>query len=296
MDEKVIGYLVIALLVVMAMASMKQRSLPLFGLVLLNRWMRWMLFGFGIAFLARDWGLTERPFWALAPAFLLFWVLVETVYTWLAVKALSVSEIPVFPRYRETTEKISWPVLPYFLKIKEQIREMGFSVESSLSADLGMGLKMQSLLYFSEDRRTRLQVLFVPRAKGCPATFLILSSFRDDVRWMTDNVWLPAGGIFPAQWRMSRKPFVSSLRRLFRKHRNNLKRWKADPEEFPGEAVDFLNAEQDVLDRANIDRGILFPRGQRPEFGKLTGDGKYRVWKQILLLNYFGWAGDRTSG
>jgi hypothetical protein len=63
------------------------------------------------------------------------------------------------------------------------------------------------------------------------------------------------------------------------------------PEFFKKDLVEELNDEQEVLDRESIDQGILVPRGLRPEFGKLTGDGRYRVWKQILLLNYFGCVG-----
>ncbi len=296
MTDLVVGYLIIALTLVLVGTAMKLRQVPAFGLVLLNRWVRWLLFGFGIAYLLREWGLSERPIWALAPSFLLVWILIESVYTWLAVKALSISEIPVYPNYRETSDEVAWPVLPYFVKVKEEIRGLGFSREANLSADLGGALKMRSLLYFSEDRKTRLQVVFAPRANGCPALFLVFSSKNGERRQVTDNVWLPFGGVFPEAWSVSRHPFARSARRLYEKHASNLKTWSVEPEAFAEDSVETLNAEQDELDRASIDGGILIPRGQRPEYGKLTGDGKYRVWKQILLLNYFGRVGTRVAG
>ena len=296
MTDLIVGYGIIALAVVLIGTTMKLRQVPTFGFVLLNRWVRWLLFGFGIAYLLRDWNLSERPFWALAPSFLLLWILFESVYTWLAVKALSISEIPVYPKYRETSDEVAWPVLSYFLSVKEEIRSLGFSREANLTADLGGSLKMRALLYFSEDRKTRLQVVFAPRANGCPALFLVFSCKNGDNRWVTDNVWLPFGGIFPGTWSVSRHPFARSAKRLHEKHSRNMKSWAAEPEPFGEDAVETLNAEQDSLDRASTDGGILVPRGQRPEFGKLTGDGKYRVWKQILLLNYLGRVGNRVAG
>ena len=34
--------------------------------------------------------------------------------------------------------------------------------------------------------------------------------------------------------------------------------------------------------------GFLFPMNLRDEYGKITWEGRYRVWKEIWLLNYFG--------
>lgn len=290
------GFLIAFLALAMIGIGLALRRSPAFGLVLLNRWVRWILFGVGAAFLLREWGISGRPYWALVPAFLLLWILVESVYTWLAVRALSLSEIPVYPNYREIAEEVRWPVSQRFLEVKEEIRALGFTVGNSLAADLGGGLRMRSLLYFDEGREIRLQVVFAPRAAGSPALFLIFSSAAADKRWVTDNVWLPFGSVFPADWRVERRPFTVSARRLLDRHRRNLAKWGAVPEPYGPDPVETLNAEQDALDRAGTDHGILVPRGQRPEFGKLTGDGRYRVWKQILLLNYLGRVGGRAVG
>jgi len=294
--DTLVGFLIVALATILVATSLRLRQVPSFRLVLVNRWVRWLLFGFGIAFLAREWEISVRPYWALAPGFLLIWILIESVYTWLAVKALSLSDMPIYPRYRPSLDEVAWPVLPYFVRAKEEIRELGLSLDSSLSAELGNGLSLRSMLYFSEDRTTRLQVIFTPRASGSPALFLVFSSHAGDQRWVTDNVWLPFGGLFPDDWSVSRHPFQQSTKGLFARHVANLKRWNAEPMPFGGEAVEQLNEEQERLDLASTAGGILFPKRERPEFGKLTGDGRYRVWKQILLLNYLGKVGNRTAG
>ena len=38
----------------------------------------------------------------------------------------------------------------------------------------------------------------------------------------------------------------------------------------------------------NTDMGFLLPPYLREEHGKFTSNGRYRVWKEIWLLNYFG--------
>jgi hypothetical protein len=265
--------------------------------VLSNRWLRWGLFGFGAAYLVREWGGSMRPYWALGPSFLLVWVLLESVYTWLAVRALSLSSIPVYPTYRTTTNEVNWPVAKEYLHVKKQIKDLGFVRQEKLSADLGGQLSMFALLYLEKTKNIRLQVIFAPRASGLPALFFLFSSKQEDNRWLTDNVWLPFGGVFPSEWKVDRRPFISSPKTLLSRHLRNISKSESSLEEFSEEdLLDELNGEQEILDRESTEKGILMPKSQRPEYGKLTGEGRYRVWKQILLLNYFGKVGQKDNG
>ena len=34
--------------------------------------------------------------------------------------------------------------------------------------------------------------------------------------------------------------------------------------------------------------GFLHPHPEREDFGKITHEGRYRVWKEIWMLNYLG--------
>jgi hypothetical protein len=49
-----------------------------------------------------------------------------------------------------------------------------------------------------------------------------------------------------------------------------------------------FNAAQSELDRVNTKLGFLYPLGQREERGKITQEGRYRVWKEIWTLKYLG--------
>ena len=49
-----------------------------------------------------------------------------------------------------------------------------------------------------------------------------------------------------------------------------------------------LNAAQHELDRLNTELGFLHPHHEREDLGKITHEGRYRVWKEIWMLNYLG--------
>jgi len=49
-----------------------------------------------------------------------------------------------------------------------------------------------------------------------------------------------------------------------------------------------INAAQNELDRLNTELGFLVPHAEREEQGKITHEGRYRVWKEIWMLDYLG--------
>lgn len=294
MDDTAAAVLTCGLAILSLAGFYRARSHPSFGLLLINRWLRWLLFGVGFAYVMRSFEWTERPYWALAPSLLLFWILLESVYTWMAVRALSHSPIPVYPKYRNTEQENIWPVDPPFLKIRDEIRELGFQPENDLLADLGEGLALRSTLYLTEDRTVRLQVLFVPRATGNPIAFFIFVTQVEDGLIISDNVSLPFGGVSPSTWCHKRKPFVSSIHKLYRIHQKQIERVTRPILPAGEDLLEELNEEQRILDRVSTESGILLPQAMRPDQGKLSGDGRYLVWKQILLLNYFGKVGSKS--
>jgi hypothetical protein len=57
---------------------------------------------------------------------------------------------------------------------------------------------------------------------------------------------------------------------------------------FTTEPLADFNAVQYELDQLNTELGFLHPRGEREDLGKFTHEGRYRVWKEIWMLNYLG--------
>jgi len=290
-EDSIAGVVTIVLAIFSIAGFYRAKALPTFSQLLLNRWLRWLLFGIGLAYLFRSFGWSDRPYWAFAPSLLLMWILLESIYTWVAVRALSHSPIPVYPNYRDASDEKGWPVDPAFLQAREEIRKLEFHTNRHLIADLGGGIVLRSLLYLNQEKNIRLQVLFVPRAVGNPMCFYTFSSRTEKGVIATDNVSLPFGGVCPQNWYHMRKPFVSSVTRLFQLHQRHIQKTGDSITQVGEDLLDDLNEEQEKLDQESTERGILLPKSMRAEEGKLTSDGRYRIWKQILLLNYFGKVG-----
>ena len=64
----------------------------------------------------------------------------ETLYNWLAIQALSVSPVPLFPRFTVNTSGEEWPTAPRLLKIREWLQAHEFKLAQSLKAEVGPGM------------------------------------------------------------------------------------------------------------------------------------------------------------
>jgi len=248
-----------------------------------------LFFSFGVAQLVRDFHLIERPFWALATAFFLLWFLCETLYNWLAIAAHSLSPLPLFPRYVVNASGDEWPVQPRLLKIREWLRGQGFRQVQALKAEIGTGVYLRVSVYQDAPATIRVQVTFIPQANGAISVCYGVSSVTADGSfYLTDNLYIPFGGFFPEHWFVERAPCRRSLRRLLARHRARLAAGGAEAVPFTAEPLSDLNAAQHELDRLNTELGFLHPHAEREDLGKFTHEGRYRVWKEIWMLNYLG--------
>jgi hypothetical protein len=252
-----------------------------------NRWLRWFLFAALIGLVTHEILDVNRPFWVLAAIGFLLWFLGETLFNWLAIKALSQSQIPLFPRFSDTSDVQEWPVQKRSLAIRDWLRAQGFTLVQSLKSDLGMGIVIRTFVFQSQDNRNRAQVIFIPQRSGNITECLSIQSITESgIRLVTDNLYIPFGGFYPDNWRVMRKAWLRDLARLWRVHEKrcakvSLQEWEEAP-------LEDLNYQQSVLERVNTELGFLYPRHLRDEYGKITTEGRYRVWKEVWILNYFG--------
>ncbi len=254
-----------------------------------GRWMRWFAFTFGAAGLSSDLGLIDRPFWTLVVMFFLLWLLVETLYNWLAIAALSLSPAPLFPRFTINQSGEEWPTHPRLLRLRDWLRTQGFKPVQALQAEVGAGLKLRGSFYQDESGTIRLQVLFLPQPGGALAVCHALSTqTADGTRFVTDNLCLPFGGFYPEGWLVERRPWRRSLPALLARHRARLARADAKVVPWTDDPLSDINSQQRELERVNTELGFLFPPAQREERGKITQAGRYRVWKEYWLINYLG--------
>jgi hypothetical protein len=258
-------------------------------LLIMDRWLRWFVFAFGAAQLCREYELLDRPFWALAAAFFILWFLLVSLYDWLAITAHSLSPLPLFPRYTVNSAGDEWPVQPRLLKTREWLRRQGFRQVQALKAEIGAGIMLRTSIYQDAQATLRVQVSFLPQGSGAISVcFAVSSVTADGSRYLTDNMFIPFAGFYPEDWFVERAPWRRSLPRLVKRHRARLSGGVAALVPFATDPLSDLNSVQHELDQLNTKLGFLHPQGEREDLGKFTTEGRYRVWKEIWMLNYLG--------
>lgn len=281
------SYILLATIVVtIALVQINQRAgSPVIAIFV--RWLRWFVFGLGVAHLCVDFNLINRPLWVLTLAFMMLWFLGETLYNWLSIQALSVSPLPLFPRYVVNPGGEEWPTQPRLLKVREWLRAQGFKHVQALKAEIGGGIHLRVSVYQDAEARTRVHATFLPQANGMVAIcYSVVSVTADGSRFVTDNFYIPFAGFYPEHWFVERLPWRRALPRLLQRHRQRLAR--ETPVPFAAEPVVDLNTQQHELDQLNTRLGFLNPHAEREELGKISQAGRYRVWKEIWMLNYLG--------
>ena len=254
-----------------------------------DRWLRWLVFPVVIARFCQSFQLIDRPFWVLAVAGFILWFLVETLYNWLAIAALSVSPFPLFPRYALNTSGEEWPVQPRFLKIREWLRSQGFRQIQALKAEVDGDIYLRVSVYQDASATLRVQVTFIPQNSGAiDVCYSLMTMVADESRYVTDNLYIPFGGFYPEDWFVDRRPCCRSLPRLLSLHRKRMASVGRELTAFSTEPMADLNDAQRELDRVNTELGFLNPQGAREDHGKISHEGRYRVWKEIWMLNYLG--------
>lgn len=265
----------------------QQRASPILAIV--NRWLRWGVMAGGLALIARHFGWSERDFSALFVVFLLVWFLLDCVYRWLAIQAMSVSPLPLFPRFVVNQAGEEWPVQTRFLKLRDQVRAAGFKQIQAVRAEVATSLYVRASIYQDVDNHTRLQVAFLPQPVGGVIACLHFSTqLADGRRIVTDNHHLPFAGFYPENWHIDRRPNTRSFERLLALHRERLAATGSMPEAWTTEPLADVNAQQIELERLNTELGFLLPSNLHEEHGRISHEGRYRVWKEMLTLDYFG--------
>lgn len=259
------------------------------SLAIVNRWLRWAVLAGGSAEMTAHFGWSERPFAVLFTAYLIGWFMLESIYHWIAIHAMSVSPLPLFPRFTLNHGGDEWPVQSRFMRLRDQIRAAGFKHVQALRAEVASGLYVRASFYHSADGATRLQVTFLPQPMGSMTVCLHLATpTADGRRIVTDNHHLPFAGFYPENWLVERRPWCRSLSRLFARHRDRVASAAATIVPWATEPLEDVNSQQSELERLNTQLGFLLPSPEHEEHGRISSAGRYRVWKEMLSLNYLG--------
>jgi hypothetical protein len=258
-------------------------------IAIFNRWLRWFVFSLGAASVCTQFQLIDRPFWVLLVGFVLIYFLIETGYRWLEIHALSVSPMPLFPRFAVNSSGEEWPTHPRLLTLREWLRQQGFRPLQSLKAEVGPGIYLRTSVYQDATGNLRVQITFLPQpGGGITVCHTFSSQTTEGDRIVTDNLFLPFGGFYPENWFVERHPWTRSAARLLQRHEQRVRAVQAPLVAWDLEPLGDLNQQQREVERINTELGFLLPHAEREENGKISHEGRYRVWKEVWLLNYFG--------
>lgn len=282
-----------AAILIMGMATLlianqaSRRGSPL--LAILGRWSRWLFFSLLAAGSFHLFQWSSYPVPILFGVALLAFFLLETLYNWMAISALSKSELPLFPHYEENLSGEEWPNEPTFISLRDWLRKKGFQRQQALAASLGDTTLMRISCYDSTDHTIRLQILLLPNEKGRSAACIsFLSCTKDGKTLLTDNVFLPFGGFYPDAWLVERRPWTRSIDKLFQRHQERMDAAATTflPHTLP--PLEQIRRDQHQLESLNIELGFLHPIHDQEELGRLTPAAKARVWQEVWTLAYFG--------
>lgn len=288
-EQTVIEYTLFALAIISVLLPILGGRLAMPVLTVFGRWLRWFLFAGFFAFFLWYFELSFRPLWVHYLTGFMLWFTLETGYNWIAIKALSHSELPLFPDFELNVDGDEWPADKKFIEVREWLRGQKFTRLSAMKAELFEDTFLRASVYESEDQLTRIQILFLPKRKdGATACYSITTQGKDERRLVTDNLFLPYGGYYPSGWEMMRKPLTGSLPRLLARHHKRLIKSTLTPIYSEDEPLIELNEQQRILERLNLETGFLVPRQLQEEEGKITYEGRYRLWKEMWMLAYLG--------
>ncbi len=258
-------------------------------LQLLARWLRWLFFATFFAFGLSYFGISERPYWIHWLTGVALWFLLETGFSWLAIRALSYSDHPLFPVFRENHDGDEWPAENRHIAIRDALRNLGFQRFGALKCMIMEGVYLRVSVYRDPSCLFNVQLYFVPSPTGSVhLAYAIDSKAADGSRLITDNLGIPFGGYYPNNWLLERRPLVTSLKRLLSIHQKRMVQSGREWVPMGENLLESMNAQQHELERYNFERGFLVPGSMREEAGKISKEGRYRIWKEKWLMDYFG--------
>ncbi len=253
------------------------------------RWLRWLLFTLFAAEASLRSGWIDRPYWVLLTTAFLLWLLAESVFNWLRVSAISLSPLPLFPKFILNASGGEWPTNRRLLKVRDWLRTNHFTTVQALKSEIGGGIWLRVSVYQNRENTVRLQVAFLPQENGAITVCYSLSTeTQSGQRYVTDNFFLPFGGFYPENWLVDRSPWRRTLPNMLAYHLKRLKVAEETTVVWDTEPLEDLNRQQQQMEQINTQLGFLVPNAEREEYGKITPEGRFRVWKEAWLLDYFG--------
>ena len=280
--------LTLLLLAVYCLSHILSKQLPIRIIRLFSHWARWLTFACAFSLMLTYFEWSNRADWVHFISGLAAWFILETLYYKISIHMLNISEMDLFPKYKNDTNENLWPINKEVLKIKDLLSEEGFKEEETLKAEIIAHLVIRQAVFLDETRKIRLNVLFIPNAKNEIKLFYSLFSHKTSGEYLlTDNQNMPFGGYYPDHWTVNRYPISHSLKKLLKKHREAMSESEGEWSVVEGDIRTKTNRLQWELEKKNREMGFL-NEPNREEKQQISSEGCFRIWIEMWLLAYFG--------
>ncbi len=251
----------------------------------IDRWLKLALFSLATACVLK-FSLGFENFAASAAVGALVYFGLESLLFWLNISIVSDDDSPLFAPYSETDS--AWRPEKKFLDMKRSIESRGFSKSGSFKSGIGREeCKFFLTTFDSSDKKIRLSVKFVPFGKAWLNVFIAESFAGDGTVFRTEANFIPFGLAFPKNYDAARFPLETNPVRLLKKHESRVEKSGKKIAGLPENPLEWINGELNNIERENVARGFINDRYKASEFGKLTPEGKNRLWWDAVITAYF---------
>jgi hypothetical protein len=229
---------------------------------------------------------SSRPMPLLVVTAMLVIFLVDSIRLWNLTNIFTKIDIPLFPKFRQCLENFVWPIGKFFDKTRQLILSHGFSEKALLKIGGGETFVMYSPVFYSRDKRSRLQIIFDLLRSGCPLLNCMLTSFtKDGQAIVTNNLQTIFASFYPESWDVKRCP-MASLEELLRMHAGRI-----DGKELvkidDRTTWETINSEQHQIELENCKSGFC-EKLEDHSHTTLTFCGRYHLWCDMLNYSYLG--------
>lgn len=252
------------------------------------RWLTCSLNTYFLAYLFKTLTESDRPFWLLWVTFLVSWITCDSIILWVFINKYSSMNMPFTGKYSPVfgNTPYIWPLRAKYIEWKNWLEKEGFVFKKLLWFKDPYEEKTLSLLYLNEDNTCLLQILwFVSKKNQLAPLCFVYSRGENGKQYITSNSPLPFVDFLPKDWEVASRPLVQTPSALYFLHkkieRNTLMKWDEV------ELSSFLNQNQALIESSGVENGFMHQLKDREQYGLLTKEGCYSLWKTTLSLKYF---------
>ncbi|MDR1402028.1 MAG: hypothetical protein LBI81_03705 [Puniceicoccales bacterium] len=251
-----------------------------------DMWGMRISFSLFLAFLVNAVSEARRPLPLLVATVLLVIFLLESIRLWNLTGIFTELDVPIFPKFKQCEESFVWPVGKFFDEIRELIIARGFSEKVLLRLGGGEFFVMYSPIFYSNDQRSRLQIIFDSFHRGRTVLNCILTSYeKNGGTIVTNNLQTVFASFYPKSWNIKRCPMIS-LEKLFDLHAHRISSVEIT-KIGDSSAWEAINSEHHQIELENCRAGLCEKLDDNDHV-TLAFPGRYHLWCDMLVFTYFG--------